>query len=229
MADRVATLKRRAVIQTVLSIPALAVLLFVPAGSLRFWQGWLFAAVFIAVSAALGLYFIKHDPALIERRMSVGPAAETEPVQKIVMAIVMIGVLLMMVLPGLDYRWHWSAVPVWLVLLGNAGVILSFIVFFVVMKQNSYAAATIRVEPGQTLASTGLYGIVRHPMYAGALVLLVGAPLALGSYWTLLVAVPMIAALAWRLLDEERLLLRDLPGYADYCRNVRYRLVPGIW
>ena len=225
----IAALKRRAWAQTALSIPALALLLFVPAGTLRYWQGWLFAAVFLAVTAALGLHFIKHDPALIERRMTIGPSAETEPVQKAAMTIFIVGVVLMTILPGLDYRWRWSAVPVWLVLLGNAGVILSFVIFFAVMKQNSYAAATIRVEPGQTLASTGLYGVVRHPMYAGALVLLVCTPLALGSYWTLLLLIPMVPALAWRLIDEERVLLRDLPGYAGYRTKVRYRLVPGFW
>jgi protein-S-isoprenylcysteine O-methyltransferase Ste14 len=135
----------------------------------------------------------------------------------------------MMVVPGLDHRWGWSSVPVWLVLLANAGVILSFAIFFVVMKQNSYAAATIRVEAGQPLVSTGIYGIVRHPMYSGALILMVCMPLALGSYWTLLVLILALPVLVWRILNEENVLTRDLAGYTEYCRKVRYRLIPGIW
>jgi protein-S-isoprenylcysteine O-methyltransferase Ste14 len=161
--------------------------------------------------------------------MAVGPTAEREPTQKIIVTMLTISFLLMMVVPGLDHRWGWSSVPVWLVLLANAGVILSFAIFFVVMKQNSYAAATIRVEAGQPLVSTGIYGIVRHPMYSGALILMICMPLALGSYWTLLVLILALPVLVWRILNEENVLTRDLAGYTEYCRKVRYRLIPGIW
>ena len=229
MADRVTNLKRRMWVQTALFVPVLALLLFAPAGSLHYWQAWVFGLVLVAASFALGAYFLTHDPALIERRMTAGPAAEKEPAQKIIISVIMIGFFLMMVLPGFDYRWRWSSVPVWLVLLADAGVALSFVIFFFVMKQNSYAASTIRVETGQPVISTGLYGVVRHPMYAGALLLLLSAPLALGSYWTLLVLIPIFPVLAWRLLDEEQFLRRNLPGYAEYCRTVRYRLIPGLW
>ena len=229
MADRVANLRRRIWVQTALFVPVQALLLFAPAGSLHYWQAWVFGLVFVAASSAMGAYFLKHDPALIERRMTAGPGAETEPTQKIIISVIMIGFFLMMVLPGFDYRWRWSSVPVWLVLLADAGFALSFVIFFFVMKQNSYAASTVRVETGQPVISTGLYGVVRHPMYAGALLLLLSAPLALGSYWTLLVLIPIFPVLAWRLLDEEQFLRRNLPGYAEYCRTVRYRLVPGLW
>lgn len=226
MADSVTDLNRRVWVQSALFVPVLAVVLFAPAGSLRFWQAWVYGIIFVAATTGLGVYFLKHDPALVERRMTVGPTAEQEPAQKIIMAIMMIGVVLMIVLPGFDHRWHWSSVPTWLVLV--AGVALSFIIFFVVMKQNSYAASTIRVEAGQPVVSTGAYAIVRHPMYAGALLLVGFTPLALGSYWTLLVLIPVLPVLAWRLLDEEKFLIRNLPGYADYGRTVRYRLIPGI-
>jgi protein-S-isoprenylcysteine O-methyltransferase Ste14 len=222
-------LDRRAWIQSALGVPILAAALFIPAGTFHYWQGWLFGAVFIAASSALGLYFLKHDPALLKRRMAVGPTAEREPTQKIIVTMLTISFLLMMVVPGLDHRWGWSSVPVWLVLLANAGVILSFAIFFVVMKQNSYAAATIRVEAGQPLVSTGIYGIVRHPMYSGALILMICMPLALGSYWTLLVLILALPVLVWRILNEENVLTRDLAGYTEYCRKVRYRLIPGIW
>jgi protein-S-isoprenylcysteine O-methyltransferase Ste14 len=222
-------LDRRAWIQSALGVPILAAALFIPAGTFHYWQGWLFGAVFIVASSALGLYFLKHDPALLKRRMAVGPTAEREPTQKIIVTMLTISFLLMMVVPGLDHRWHWSSVPVWLVLLANAGVILSFAIFFVVMKQNSYAAATIRVEAGQPLVSTGIYGIVRHPMYSGALILMICMPLALGSYRTLLVLILALPVLVWRILNEENVLTRDLAGYTEYRRKVRYRLIPGIW
>ncbi len=141
----------------------------------------------------------------------------------------MVAFVLLLVVPGLDYRWHWSNVPTWLVLVANGAIVLSFVIFFVVLKQNSYAASTITVEPGQPVVSTGVYGVVRHPMYAGALLLIGAIPLALGSYWGLLVALAALPALIWRLLDEERILARDLPGYVDYCRRVRHRLIPFVW
>jgi len=220
---------REAWIRTALFVPVLILILFLPAGSLRFWQAWLYCFVFIAGSIGIGLYFSKHDPKLVERRMRVGPVAEQEPAQKIIMTITLAEFVLLLVLPGLDYRWQWSAVPTWLVLAANAGVAVSFWIFFVVLKQNSYAASTITVEAGQPVISTGLYGIVRHPLYLGALLLLICTPLALGSYWTLLILFPTVPVLAWRLLDEERFLKQNLPGYVDYCRVTRFRLIPWIW
>ncbi|MGH6725465.1 MAG: methyltransferase family protein [Pseudolabrys sp.] len=229
MASERSELQRRARRRTIRFIPILGLMLFVPAGSLRYWQGWLFAIVFVVSSSAIGIYFSKHDPKLLARRMKAGPAAESEASQKVIIFLVIAAFALMIIVPGFDYRWHWSNVPAWLVLVANGAVALSFAMFFWVLKQNSYAASTITVEPGQPVVSTGLYGIVRHPMYAGALLLIGATPLALGSYWDLLVAVAALPALLWRLLDEERILVRDLPGYADYCRQVRYRLIPGVW
>jgi protein-S-isoprenylcysteine O-methyltransferase Ste14 len=222
-------LTRNALLRSALSVLFTAVLLFAPAGTLHYWQAWLYGFVFIAGVAVISVYFLKHDPDLVRRRMNVGPGAETEPAQKIIMVLVLSGFLLLIVVPGVDHRWHWSDIPSWLVLVANGLVALSFVVFFVVMMQNSYAASTIRVEAGQPVISTGLYGIVRHPMYSGALLLLFFTPLALGSYWGLLVGMAMLPALIWRLLDEERFLKINLPGYANYCRKTRYRLVPFLW
>jgi protein-S-isoprenylcysteine O-methyltransferase Ste14 len=120
-------------------------------------------------------------------------------------------------------------VPAWLVLVANAGVALTFVIFFIVLKQNRYAASTIRVEADQPVISTGVYSIVRHPMYSGALLLLVFTPLALGSFWAMLLIVPLVPVLIWRLLDEEYFLKQNLPGYVDYCRTIRFRLIPRIW
>ena len=229
MDDRTRALIRQALPRQVLFVLVLAAAFFGAAGTFRYWQAWPFLVTFIGCSVAFGLYFTKHDPALIERRMRAGPRAEQEPAQKIIITLLMADFFLMMIVPALDRRWHWSDVPAWLTVLANAGIAASFIVFFFVMKQNSYAASTVRVEAEQPVISTGLYGIVRHPMYTGALTLAVCIPLALGSYWALLLVIPMIPILAWRLLDEERVLKRDLPGYADYCRRVRRHLIPGLW
>ena len=229
MDERQRTLFRRAWPRQAVFTLLYAALLFRTAGTLEYWQGWLFLVAFVGSSIALGFYFVKHDPALVERRMTAGPAAETEPAQKIIIALIMVGFLLLSILPALDYRWHWSTVPAWLAILANIGIVASFVIFFWVMKQNSYAAATVRVEAGQPIISTGLYGVVRHPMYSGALLLMICMPPALGSYWGFLLLIPLVVVLAWRLLDEERVLARDLPGYADYCRQVRYRLIPYVW
>jgi protein-S-isoprenylcysteine O-methyltransferase Ste14 len=223
------TLNRRAWARSALSLIVFMALLFVPAGTFHFWQGWLYGFVFVAATTVIGIYFLKHDPKLVERRMKVGPTAEQRPVQKIIMAITLAGFILLIVLPGLDHRWHWSAVPAWLVLAANVLLVLSFAIFFVVLKQNSYAASTIRVEADQPVVSTGLYAIVRHPLYSGALLLLLVTPVALGSYWGLLVAFATVPVLLWRLLDEERFLKQNLPGYAEYCRATSFRLIPFIW
>ena len=222
-------LVRRAWPRQIAFLIFLLAVLFGAAGTLDYWQAWLFLAVFIACSAGLGLYFVRHDPALVERRMRAGPAAEQEPAQRIIIALLLAGLLAMLVLAAFDRRWHWSEVPARLTILADFGIVGSFVIFFFVMKQNSYAASTVRVEGGQTVISTGLYGLVRHPMYAGALSLMLSMPLALGSYWALMLLIPLLPILVWRLLDEERVLRRDLPGYAAYCERVRYRLVPGLW
>ena len=128
---------RRTWTRSALSVLAFAALLLGPAGSLRFWQAWLFGFVFVAGTSAMSIYFLKHDPKLVERRMQIGPTAEQEPAQKIIMAIILSGFVVLLALPGFDYRWHWSAVPPWLVLAANVGVALSFGIFFVVLKQTA--------------------------------------------------------------------------------------------
>ena len=229
MDDRTAALLRQAWPRQLVFLVFITALLFAPAGTLDFWQAWLFLAVFVACMVPLGIYFVITDPALVERRMRAGPAAEQEPVQKVAIGIVCAALLAMLIVPGFDRRWHWSGVPAWLTVVADATIVASFVIFFYVMKQNSFAAATVRVERGQTVISTGLYGVVRHPMYMGTLPLTIAMPLALGSWWALLPVLAIVPALVWRLVDEERVLRRDLPGYAAYCARVRYRLVPGIW
>jgi protein-S-isoprenylcysteine O-methyltransferase Ste14 len=210
-------------------IPIFFALLLAPAWSLDYWQAWVYGTAFLITTTAIGIYFLKRDPKVVARRMRVGPAAEREPAQKIIMTLVLAGFVLLLVAPGFDHRLHWSSVPAWLALAANVFVVLGLLGTAVVLRQNSYAASTITVEAGQPVISTGLYAIVRHPMYSAALVMTAFTPLALGSYWGLLLVIPLIPVLAWRLLDEERFLRQNLPGYDEYCRDVRYRLVPYVW
>ncbi len=210
-------------------IVTLGILLFVPAWTLNFWQAWVYLFVFGASTGLITAYLWANNPALLARRVAGGPAAEKEKPQKLVQliaSIVFIGIIL---LPALDHRFTWSSVPLAVVLLGNALVVLGFLIVFAVFKANAFTSATIELAPDQHVVSTGPYALVRHPMYSGALVMLLGTPLALGSWWGLLMLVPMTLVIAWRLLEEEKFLEARLPGYAEYCRSVRYRLVPFLW
>jgi protein-S-isoprenylcysteine O-methyltransferase Ste14 len=219
----------RALRLSLLGTLVMAALLFIPAGTLNYWQAWLFMCVFAGSSTATTVYLAIYDPNLLERRMNAGPAAEKEPTQKVIVSVVMIGFMALLIFPGFDHRFEWSQVPFLLSLAGDALIVFSFIIFFIVFKVNTYGASTIQITKGQKVISTGPYAFVRHPMYAGALPLLLGMPLALGSWWGLFVAILFLPALIWRLLDEERFLLKHLPGYTDYCQKVHYHLVPFIW
>jgi protein-S-isoprenylcysteine O-methyltransferase Ste14 len=223
------SLNIRAFRLTVLGALAMAALLFVPAGTLGYWQAWVFMAVFVGASSAIGIYLALKDPELLERRMQAGPAAEKETTQKIIMAFAMAGFIALLIFPAFDHRFGWSKLPPYVVLAGDALVALGFFLTFLVLKENSYSASTVQVVEGQKVISTGPYAIVRHPMYAGALVMLLGIPLALGSWWGLCALLFIVPVLIWRLLDEERLLRKELPGYVEYTRKVPYRLVPYLW
>ena len=208
---------------------AIAALILLPAWSWSYWQAWLFIAVFCGACVISSVYFLRRDPQLIVRRMRAGPAAEKEPAQRLIMAVASVGFVALIVVSALDHRWQWSAVPGWVSIAANAGVALSFFAITLVLRQNSYAASTIRVEEDQPVVDTGAYAVIRHPMYAAALPMFLCMPPALGSYWGVLVFVVIMPALIWRLLDEERFLKVQLLGYADYCRRVRYRLIPHVW
>ncbi len=223
------SLTRRAIKATLRFAVALWLLLFLPAWSLSYWQGWLFWVHFCTWCAALTLYFLRHDPALVERRLSAGPGAEREPSQKRIQFLASIAIVSIFLVSALDYRFGWSTVSAAVVLIGNGLVALGFLIVALVFRANSFAAAIIEVVPGQTVVATGPYAVVRHPMYAGALLMFAGIPLALGSLWGLVGVAAMTAALIVRLLDEEHYLAQNLPGYDAYRSRVRYRLVPGAW
>ncbi len=219
--------------QTLISIAALegamGLLIFLAAGTLAYWQGWVFLGVFLAVTLVVSLDVYRRDPALLRRRLSGGPTAEKTPRQRLIMLLASIGYIGLLVVPGLDFRFGWSDVPTVVVALGDGLVAVGFYLVMLVYRENSFTSATIEVAEGQKVVSTGPYALVRHPMYASSLVYLLGMPLALASYWGLLVLALMLPVLIWRLLDEERFLARHLSGYTAYQARVRYRLLPHVW
>ncbi len=207
----------------------MASLVFAAAGTLRYWQAWTFLAVYFAASLAISLYLIRKDPALLARRMSGGPFAEKEPVQRLIMSITSLGFIGLLVLPAVDHRLGWSDLPGWAAIAGDVIMLLGWLGIYFVFRENSFASATIESSADQRVISTGPYAWLRHPMYAAALVLLLGIPLALGSSWGVLIVLALVPVLIWRLMDEERFLVNHLPGYREYQGRVRYRLLPLIW
>jgi protein-S-isoprenylcysteine O-methyltransferase Ste14 len=222
-------LKRRALIGLARFQIALALIIFLPAWSLAYWQGLLYWLVFGAALLVIALYFLRHDPALVARRMDAGPGAESEPRQKLIMWFACAAVIILYLVCALDYRFGWSHVSPAVSLIGDGFVVLGFLGIFWAFRANAYAAATVRVERDQPVSTTGPYAIVRHPMYAAALPLFLATPPALGSWFGLIPAALLIGAIVWRLTDEETHLARDLAGYEEYRRTVRARLVPGVW
>ncbi len=213
----------------VFGVAFFAAVLFWPAGTFHYWQAWVFLAVFAVTTLGPSIVLAARHPDALARRMNAGPTAETRPAQRIIITVTMALVAATFVVSALDHRFGWSSVPVWLVIVGNVMVAAGLGVAQLVILQNHYAAATVRVEAGQPLVSTGLYGLVRHPMYTGTLIMMLGTPPALGSWWGLVCVAAAAPALVARILDEEKMLTAELPGYRDYTGKVRYRLVPGLW
>lgn len=204
----------------------IAGLLFLIAGTFDYWQVWVFAAVAGVLMIANLVWLMRNDPSRLERRMR---TREHEQRQKWLIGISTAVILLLFVLPGLDRRFGWSHMPAGWALLGEALAIAGYALYFRVIQENRYASRVIEVVAGQRVITSGPYARVRHPMYLGMTLFLIGTALALGSYWALIPAVCMIPVLGARAVAEEKTLLRELPGYAEYTRQVAWRLFPGIW
>lgn len=204
-------------------------MLFLSAGTLNYWQAWVFLVVFAISTWTPGIYLLRTNPVALQRRTAGGPTAETRMVQKIAMGGLWFSLAALIVVSALDRRFGWSQLPPGLCLVGDVLVAVGLIVWTLVVIQNSYAGSTIRVETGQTVVSTGLYGLVRHPMYTANVIVMAGIPLALGSYWGLVLLIPGVTVIMLRIRDEEKLLREELNGYREYTGNVRYRLVPYMW
>ena len=209
-----------------LAIPALGALLFLPAGTLAYWEAWLYLAILLIPMFFVFRYLLKNDPQLLERRMQM---REREVAQRRIIAASSIYFLVAFTLPGFDRRWGWSDVPPWAVIAADLVVLFGYGIFVLVLRENQYAARTIQVEQGQRVISSGPYAFVRHPMYLGVTLMYLASPLALGSYWALLPALLIVPILVARIVNEEKVLERDLAGYREYKQITRYRLLPGVW
>jgi protein-S-isoprenylcysteine O-methyltransferase Ste14 len=221
------SLGTRLLLRSLIAVIFVAVFLFIPAGSLRYWQGWVFMAILFVPMPIASAYFLKHDPQLVERRMR---TEEKISEQKTIIRWAQWVIFASLVIPGLDFRFGWSRVPVWLTILSQLLVFAGYLITLWVMKENSFASRTVQIDEGQRVISTGPYRLVRHPMYSGgAVLMLLFAPLALGSWWALPGFVLVIPLIVLRLLNEEKMLCRDLPGYSDYCLRTRSRLLPLLW
>jgi protein-S-isoprenylcysteine O-methyltransferase Ste14 len=207
----------------------LALALFLPAGSLRFWQAWVYLADFAGCTILITAYLMRYDQNLLARRVRGGPAAETQKSQQVIQSLASVFFIALFIVPGLDFRFHWSNVPPAVSWIADGFVVLGFYIVFLVFRENSYTSATIEVSGEQKVISSGPYAVVRHPMYAGAFLLLLATPLALGSWVSIPLPIPIILVIIVRLLDEEKFLSANLSGYEAYRQKVRYRLLPYLW
>jgi protein-S-isoprenylcysteine O-methyltransferase Ste14 len=222
----------RMVVQTVGWVAVVGVLLLWPAGRLAWPQAWVFLAIVLSCSLALGFWLARRDPGLLAERLRPVGLAEPNPVNRAYITAMMVGFHLWFVAMGLEARHrHAEPWPAWVQALGAAGVLACLAIAGLTFRENSFAAATIKLqaERGQSVIDTGPYALVRHPMYAGAIFWMFGMPLLIGGRWDLLVGALAMGVVVVRLLGEEKMLAQGLPGYRDYMRRVRWRLVPGLW
>jgi protein-S-isoprenylcysteine O-methyltransferase Ste14 len=225
--DQMQDPKAKAWLSLVLSFVLIALTLFLLAGTIRYRQAWLYLAVG-GVSSILLTQYIVNDPILLENRTRAGPAAEQRLAQKIIVSVAGLPGIATFIVPELD-RFGWSSMPPWLSIAGDVLILLSMWMVYRVFKENSFGAATVEIGKDQKVVSTGPYAIVRNPMYSCAAVYFIAMSLALGSYWGLIPALLTILGLVWRLFDEEKFLAENLPGYREYCANVRWHLIPGVF
>lgn len=219
----------KGLLSATLGLIAFGLLLFVPAGTTHYWRGWVFLAVFALFTWIPSIYLMRTNPAALERRMQAGPKAEKRTLQRILITVIFVAFPATFVVSALDWRYGWSQVPAPASVIGDVLVAVGLGLAMLVVIENGYAAANVTVEAGQQLVTTGLYGLVRHPMYTGNVVLMLGIPPALGSYWGLFLLIPGILVLVLRIRDEEALLTHELSGYREYTQRVRYRLLPYVW
>lgn len=220
-------LLRLVVVRLVLGLAGFMAIFFLPAGTLRYWEAWVWLAVVFLPMLGTLVYLWNNDRALLERRMRI---REQERAQSLFIKLSWIWFLITFLIPGFDHRFGWSDVPHALVIAGAVVVLLGYSMFFLVMRENSYASRVVEVEEGQKVIDTGPYALVRHPMYLAAIIMYGFTPLALGSYWALLPSLLIFPPLlVLRIVNEEHVLLRELPAYEAYVRKVKYRLIPGVW
>ena len=216
----------KVLIRLVLAIIVLGLVFFLPAGSIKFWEAWAYMGVLFIPMIFVLIYLLKKDPELLERRMKM---KEKEEPQKACIKLSLLVFFIAFIIPGFDYRFEWSKVLFIVVIIADLFVFIGYLLFFLVLKENTYASRIIEVEKGQKVISTGPYVIIRHPMYVAVLMMYVLSPLALGSYWAVLAVLPLPVLIIFRIKNEEKILIDKLPGYREYTQKVKYRLIPYIW
>ena len=204
----------------------LGLIFFVPAGTLEYWEAWVFIAVLLIPFLFVLTYLLRKDPELLARRTRL---SEKESAQRRIIRASGLIFFIGFLIPGLDHRYGWSDIPVVAVLAADVLVIIGYALVFLVFKENPFASRVVEVEHEQKVISTGPYALVRHPMYLGTSIMWLATPIALGSYWALPVFLILPIVLVYRIMNEEEVLLRELPGYREYTQMVKYRLIPGIW
>ena len=215
-----------ALIKFTFGLALVGALLFLPAGSLAFFNAWLFIGLLFVPMLILGIVLLVKSPDLLKKRLD---AKEKQNAQKGVVAMSALLFLAGFIVAGLDFRFGWSHMPAWAVAVASAILLISYALYCEVMRENAYLSRTIEVQNGQKVVDTGLYGIVRHPMYAVTIWLFLAIPVLLGSLYALLCFLPYIPVIVVRILNEEKLLTEELEGYAEYKKRVKYRLLPLIW
>lgn len=216
--------KQKTFIVPIILMILIWLILFIPAGSFKYRAGWIFWSGFTLITFFISVYFSKKDPALLTRRMK----REDEEISKKAPAIFKL-YYLGFILPGLDFRFHWSKIDLWIVVISNIVAFAGYIFIFFVFKENSYASTAIQIENEQNVITSGPYSIVRHPMYLGMVIMSLFIPVALGSFWAIIPMLFIIPIIVFRIEVEEEMLLKNLKGYKEYCLKTRYRLIPFIW
>jgi protein-S-isoprenylcysteine O-methyltransferase Ste14 len=224
--DPMTDLEKKALFRS-LGFSASMGLLLLVTGGLDFWQGWPYWLIFTLCTLAITLYFLQHDPGLIERRLSA--RSEKDETQQMIRGVLSLALILLFVVAGIDHRLGWSDVSAPVVAVADVVVVLGFVIVFLTFQANSHAGAIVDVTPNQRVVSTGPYALVRHPMYLGSALIVLATPFALGSAWAFPWALAAVGCLAWRLVEEEKYLSLHLPGYNEYREHTRYRLIPFIW
>jgi protein-S-isoprenylcysteine O-methyltransferase Ste14 len=219
----------RAIARFIFLFAVITIVFFGLAGSLGDGRAWSMLAVFFGCAGVITVWLWFRDKALLERRVKAGPGSEPDPTQNIVQALAGLVFLATFAAPGLDRRFGWSHVPLIVSLAGDGTIAFGFLIVFFTFRANTFTAGTVEVAEGQRVIDSGPYAVVRHPMYAGALIMIAGIPLALGSWWGLIPAALFVPVLVWRLIREEAFLAANLAGYGDYRNRVRYRLAPSVW
>ena len=216
----------KVLIRFVLAIIVLVLIFFLPAGSIKFWEAWVYMGILFTPMIFVLIYLLKKDPELLERRMKM---KEKEEPQKVFVKLSILVFLTAFIIPGFDYRFEWSEVPFVVIIIADLFIFIGYLLFFLVLKENTHASRIIEVGKGQKVISTGPYAIIRHPMYVAVLMMYILSPLALGSYWAVLAVLPLPALIILRIKNEEKILIDKLSGYREYTQKVKYRLIPYVW